>query len=441
VDRAAVSISLPTAGHLRNAPLAYTTAMLYPEQMRSGGPLLSIPLPIAGLESAERCRLNRVCYGFTSLPGSTKLYMRVAVCYPSSNVSETGRDYSILATHLTHWLARLHSYYQLHLGLELPPEPSAVYLCESGPTGAETYEDTLYFYGLNEHRTPLEWMREAAHETGHLLLPKVGRFSAPEPWGNGHVGERLSLQWLAQEAGLVGDTPWPEEAAQATVSGLWGGQEVALNGYLAQRCRPLLDAWCRAGPKSPLLTEDSEATLSYFLGFILWVQAAHDDAILANTLLHASGLNAFDYLKAYQAAIKKQLSGPRGSYLPLYAGALNLPDSRLTQAPLEGALRRENIVLSAGDTMVLPLYLPAGSWSLTLFCGEHAQQLSVRLDDRQLSFLPERAASLAVSTPQPGWHRLSLELGEGAPEVPVGWLRLEEGSPLHAARGVLVRRM
>lgn len=420
-----IDTSLPPTRHRRKASLAYTTGMLYPEQMHSGGALLSIPLPIAGRESGERCRLNRVCYGLAALPGSTELCMRVAVYYPSPNLSESGKDYSALATRLCHWLVRLEAYYQLHLGLDLPPEPVAVYLCEAGPSGAETYKGALYFYDIDEDRTPLEWIREAAHETGHLLLPQVGRFSAPEPWGNGHVGERLGLQWLAQEAGLVASAPWPDQAAQDRVSGLCGGPAGTLHDYLAQRCRPLLDAWCQAGPKSPLLTQDNEATLSYFLGFVLWVQAAHDDAVLADTLFEASGLNPFDYVKAYQTAVKKRLSGPPGSYLPLYAGALDLTASQLTQTPSEGALRRENIVLSPGDTAVWPLYLPAGSWNVVLV-GTAGAQLAIKFDDQPVALQADKHGMFTVTTAQPAWHRLTAEAGgEGA--VRVDYVRVEAG--------------
>jgi hypothetical protein len=405
--------------------IVYTTGLLYPEQMKATGTLLTLPLPIAGAESGEKVRLNRVVYGFIAEPGGTVATMRVAVHYPSVTISAGGKDYAPLADNLVHWLTRLCAYYELHLGTALKADPMQVYLCEAGPSGAETYEGGLYFYNVDEERPALEWMREAAHESGHLLLPKMGRFSEPEPWGNGHAGERLVLQWLAQEAGLVAGAPWPAAAAQDKLKGLWGGQSLPLADYLAKACRPLLDAWAQAGPEAPLLGQDDEAALSYLLGFLLWVQAAHDDSILAATLTGAAGTNPTDYVKAYQEAVGKRLRGAPGAYLPLWAGALDLPASKLTDRPAEGALRREGVNLKPGDTAVWPLYLPAGSWNVVLIATVGAQ-LAVHFDDQPVVMQADKQGVFAVSTAQPAWHRLTVG-AKGELAVGVDYLRVQAG--------------
>jgi tetratricopeptide (TPR) repeat protein len=424
-DEARAAGSLPTDTAVREERLAYTTGVIYPDQMRRNGALLTLPLPIAGADSGQKVRFNRVCYGYTAPPDSPALIMRLAVYYPSATISDGGADYTPLAARLTHWLTRVCAYYELHLGLSMPQEPFAVYLCEAGPAGAETYENALYLYKIGEERPALEWMREVAHETGHLLLPRMGRFTDPEPWASGHVGERLVLQWLAQEAGLVAGDPWPSPGAQDKLKGLWSGAPLPLGDYLAQRTRPLLDAWSQAGPDAPQLAQDTEAGFSYLCGFLLWVQAAHDDALVAATLRNATGTNAADFLKAYQEAVKARLQAAPPAYLPLWAGALNLPASKLTPKPAEGALRREKVTLAPGDRALYRLYLPAGAWQVVIVAPP-AAELSVQVDDQPVPTQSDKHLTFILTTAQPAWHTLALQAA-GKEAVLVEYLRVEAG--------------
>ncbi len=424
-DLARATNSFPLAAVRREQRLAYTTGLLYPDAMRAAGAPPTVTLPATGEVAGQKLTVNRVCYGYTGPIDSPSLTMRVAVYYPSPLLSAAGADYSALAVRLTHWLTRLFAYYELHLGIALPTEPTSVYLCETGPAGAETFGDALFFYDVAKERPALEWMREAAHETGHLLLPRMGRFIAPETWASGHAGERLAFQWLAQESGLVTDAPWPSSAAQDHLPALWDDSPLPLARYRAERCRPLLDTWAQAGPDAPQLTNDSEPGLSYLCGFLLWVQAAHDDPLLAATLTRAGGTNATDFLKSYQDAVEARLQAAPGAYLPLWAGALNLPASRLTTKPLEGALRRENLSLGPGDRAAYRLYLPAGVWRVTIV-GSPGAALTVRLDDdpTPLPAGADKHTQVALTIAQPGWHTLSVE-ATGQDPVVLDYLRLE----------------
>ncbi len=413
-DQARATASLPPELGVREERLAYTTGLIYPDPMRRKGSLLSLPLPIAGAGAAQQVRFNRVSYGYSAAPDSAYLNMRLAVYYPSSTISEGGVDYAPLAARLAHWLTRICAYYELHLGWALPAEPIPVYLCESGPAGAETYENGLYLYKIGEDRPALEWMREVAHESGHLLLPRMGRFTDPEPWAGGHAGERLIMQWLAQEAGLVAGEPWPSTPAQERLKGLWSGAALPLADYLAQRSRPLLDAWSQAGPEAPALNQDTEAGFSYLCGFLLWVQAAHDDAMLAAVLKSATGANAADFVKAYQDAVKARLGKAEPGYLPLWAGAVNLPASRLTTRPVEGALRRERVVLARGDRAAYRLYLPAGAWEVTIVAPA-AAEMTVKVDDQPVPTQADKHLVFSLTTARPAWHALTLESTSAEP--------------------------
>ena len=79
--------------------------------------------------------------------------------------------------------------------------PFDVWLCRQGQTGGEQWRSNIYFYDLDAPRSSIEWIREIIHEYGHLALPAIGGYSAPEYWANGYYGERLITRWIARTPG------------------------------------------------------------------------------------------------------------------------------------------------------------------------------------------------------------------------------------------------
>jgi hypothetical protein len=203
---------------------------------------------------------------------------------------------------------------------------------------------------------------------------------------------------------------------------LWAGPPLALGDYLGKRCRPLLDSWAQAGPAAPALASDSEAGVWYAIGFLLWVQAAHDDALLAATLKNATGTNTADFLKSYQDAVRARLTS-KSAYLPLWAGALTYPASKLTTPPTESALRRAPVTLAPGDKAAYRLYLPAGPWQVTLMAPPTAK-LAVKVDDQPVATQYDKHEAFGISTKEPGWHTITLE-NAGKEAVEVEYLRVE----------------
>lgn len=56
----------------------------------------------------------------------------------------------------------------------------------------------ILFFKSGQPRAEVEWLREIAHEYGHVALAPAGRFRPPlEPFGNGHINETLAMMWLA----------------------------------------------------------------------------------------------------------------------------------------------------------------------------------------------------------------------------------------------------
>ena len=199
-----------------------------------------------------------------------------------------------------------------------------LWLTESGPTGAEQYEDDIFIYDVARDRQPIEWLREVTHEWGHFALPRMGRFTEPEPYANGVLGEALLLQMVADEAGLVTGAAWPAERAQAAVNGLWGGGPVALADFLTQTRRDTLDLWLARGPNSELAAGLGEESFRYLVGALLWIEAAHGHELLRSTLLKAPGESPADFYGYRQAIRGRRLKGgdgARGRFGPWGAAA------------------------------------------------------------------------------------------------------------------------
>lgn len=56
----------------------------------------------------------------------------------------------------------------------------------------------ILFFKSGQPRSEVEWLREIAHEYGHVSLAPMGRFRPPlEPFGNGYLGETLAMLWVA----------------------------------------------------------------------------------------------------------------------------------------------------------------------------------------------------------------------------------------------------
>lgn len=402
-----------------NRRITYTTSMLFHEDMGRGDGPVMVALPVTG--NAESSAVNRSCYGFTMPADGDRYTMAFALSYPSE-LLEPYRNCGALSSKLTHLLLRFYSYERAYLGLPRDFPENCVtkaYLCKGGPTGAETYRNALYFFDLATDRSSVEWARQAAHELGHLLLPEVGRFQRPEAFANGYLGERLLMQYLAQEAGLVAGDPWPSASAQQAVNALWPGEEFKLSGYIEQNCRTSLDYWLAAGPSSPLAGgagdgATGEDAMQYYIGFMLWTQAGFGTDMLRQVLQN-SATEPKDSVNTLKAALTKQAE--KGT-LELSAGAVNLAGSQLATKPLEGALGRTQVQLGPEDHAAFTMYLPTGAW--TVQTAPAAEGLSLTIDGK--GPLPFADGSVTLGRLDAGWHSLTIQAGEKTPVFMLGKL-------------------
>ena len=406
--------------------IAYTTGVIFPETMEDGQGPISVDIPSAGGQGVVgQARFNRVCYAYVAVPEGEELRLTAMVHYPSKLLSETGSDYAGLAERIAHILLRVHCYGRG--AYELPQATNQqvvkVWLCESGPTGAEQYGDDMFVYDVGRNRLPEEWLREVAHEWGHYALPRMGRFTEPEPYASGVLGEALFLQLLADEAGLVVGDPWPSLRARTAIEGLWGDGEVALAGLLSGTRERTMDLWLREGPNSQLVAGLGQDAFDYLVGMLLWVDAAHGHDMLRSTLLKAPGESPADYYYGYRQAIKEAAATGE---ITIRAGAFDPDASTLSTPPHEGAVRREGVTLAAGDRAWYPVYLLEGPAAVRITPGLRTTRLNLYVDE--LGPLPiEGGQPVSLGAREQGWHTLTLEAPEGSAPIDLDRLIITTG--------------
>lgn len=415
--------------------IAYTSGVIFPEGMKESGEPISVRIPSAGGQGVVgSARFNRTCCGFIAVPEGEELRMAVMVHYPSPLLSETGADYAPLAEQIAHLVLRMHCYSRGAYGLPQTTEDQVVrvLMCESGPTGAEQYENDIFLYDIGRERKPAEWLRQIAHEWGHYALPRMARFTAPEGDAAGVLGEVLFLQLLANEAALVAGEPWPSDRTRAAIDGLWGNGDVALDDQIVSLRERCLDLWLREGPNSELAAGLGEESFYYLVGAMAWIDAAHGHQMLRSTLLKAPGESPADFYYGYRQAVRE--AAGRGE-ITLHAGAIDLGRSQLTEPPREGALRREAVELAAGDRADFPAFLLDGPATVRVTPGLRQVKLNLYVDG--VGPLPlEGGAAVSLGQRDQGWHTLTLENPEGGETVRLDRLVLTTGAAEQPAPGL-----
>ena len=281
-----------------------------------------------------------------------------------------------LATRVAELLGRLHGAASW-LG---PPAPAEVrvWLPRSGRPGGEQYQDSVYLFAVAVARSDSEWVRELAHELGHLVLPSFARYEAPEPRENGYLGERLLPQWLL-------------ELGERTV---WDGR-VALADYVRERVTPLRSRFLEAGPGSPLRTDRGPAGMNYAIGMVLALEAQHGPEFLARMIRRTRGAGVESLLLAY----RDEVAAAGKYHIP---AELRVPGQSRTSELAHGRLLFRRAAYRA--------YLPSGRWRLTAR-GERLDGLRMSADDRRLPSAggSDRERGFALVTGVSRWHLIQLE--------------------------------
>lgn len=175
--------------------------------------------------------------------------------------------------------------------------PFDVWLCRQGHTGGEQWRTNIYFYDLEAARSSIEWIREITHEYGHLALPAIGGYSAPEYWANGYFGERLMTRWIAR----LPDGP-------ALVTKVWGDFSGWPN-FERLLITPALDLYKKSGPSAAMAARTDETGMRYLIGQMLTFDDKYGGRRLADAwsdLPRFREPRATDFAKAIAETMPRQ---------------------------------------------------------------------------------------------------------------------------------------
>lgn len=156
-----------------------------------------------------------------------------------------------------------------------------VWLATWGKPGGEQWQQHIYLYSVDTPRQPLEWVRQLAHEFGHLVIPGIRIESAGEEWANGLIGERLFVKWL-HGSGLAG---------------LWAAG-TDLTPLAVTAADQLLGDFVASPPAGA-----RGWTLAKLIGFVLYIDSVHGHEVLGDTIRLQNGDTPSDLLKAYKRAL------------------------------------------------------------------------------------------------------------------------------------------
>ncbi|MGQ9523454.1 MAG: hypothetical protein ACUVTZ_01310 [Armatimonadota bacterium] len=161
-----------------------------------------------------------------------------------------------------------------------------VWLTHWGKPGGEQWQQHIYLYSIDTPRQPIEWVRQLAHEFGHLVIPGIRLPSVGEEWANGLIGERLFVKWM-HEGGLSNLWEPGTDLAPLAVS----AAEMALDEFAAS---PPIDA--------------HEWTPMRLVGFVLYIDTAHGHDMLREVIRLQSSDAPAALLAAYKRALQNAKS-------------------------------------------------------------------------------------------------------------------------------------
>ncbi len=209
-----------------------------------------------------------------------------------------------------------------------------VWLCRQGNAGGEQWRNNLYIYSVQELHSPVEWVREVAHEFSHALFPGITGYTLPEPWANGYLGERLLMTWIAPLA----------ESGSLTTDDLCGASAPDVRNFVAQRCLPLRNRWLTEGFPKEGFTRTDASGMATLIGFVLYLDSVYGSSTLRATFARLAEPHATALWKAFTESVKEAdevtiLPPDRASALWLPAGTWQV-DSTDRKALLEQGKHR-----------------------------------------------------------------------------------------------------
>ncbi len=162
-------------------------------------------------------------------------------------------------------------------------DPIDLWLTSKGEPGARAQGRSIYIYTAHTPRVPGEWLREIAHEYGHVSFPGLGGFEdTDDPWVDGHLAEVLLAKWLTAD-GVPAWMPWSMPDWEAAAR---------------QERERLLGLAGEAGIDTSRLSGKDEAARDYLLGLAVRLEAEQGPEGLAAVLRKCARGSAERFVRA-----------------------------------------------------------------------------------------------------------------------------------------------
>jgi tetratricopeptide (TPR) repeat protein len=394
---------------------AFTVSVIYPPEAPDAtgtdvwptSPKGTRRYPTTPPEALER--FNRVSYGYSLQPREQVYALKFVEHYASEALEARALPTAPLAAKVMNALLHFYWYSVVYLGVQ-PVDVTDVWLSQLATPGGEQTGTSILINDVATPREPIEWIREVAHEYGHLVLPPIGRFVEPEDTGSGILGERLFLAWLAEEFERVAEARWPAKAVQSAANNFWSGEEVAIQSFVANYCDEPVIFWLLKGPDSELVSQQSSDALEWLTGLALYIQAAHGTPMLAQAFRDTQGSTCQDFLTGCENAVGRALEEQE---LHLNPRAFIPGASRTDGRAFHHLGEPEDLRLRAEDHAVYWIYLPAGSWAISAsVVAQSDVTLGLALDAGAPSGLVirkgEAGPQVLLSDVTQGWHQLTV---------------------------------
>jgi hypothetical protein len=184
-------------------------------------------------------------------------------------------------------------------------DPIDLWITKKGEPGARAQGKSIYLYSSQTERAPEEWLRELAHEYGHLALPGIGGFKdTNDPWADGHLMEMLLPKWLGEK----GAPEWMPWSAGSWIAQAESERTQVRAHWTQEQAARLIKAPPRVGPPgtvleppvpipAELLGTGEEARAAY-LSLALWVEELQGTEALARALRNTPQGDAVKFINA-----------------------------------------------------------------------------------------------------------------------------------------------